>query len=152
MENKKAMSDIISVVIIVGLTMVVIGIVWFVVQGIIQGGVEQTEFASKCLDVSARITSVDCSATTTCTVVVKRDPGKGNDVIGGVKMIISNDIGTSAISNTAGNIAVLATKTNSTVTKVTDPSKAEVFVYFTGEGGEEHICAAGSTFSGTINS
>ena len=57
-RDKRGMSLIVTTLIIVVLVLVSIGIVWVVVRSIIEGGTEQIDYNTKCLEINLRATAV----------------------------------------------------------------------------------------------
>lgn len=147
-ENKKGLSMIVSVLIIILLVLMAIGIVWVVVRNAIQSGTEQIDLGSKCLQTSVRITTALCDAdgTTTdnCTVVLKRDD-TGKD-IGGIKLVFGN-VTDSFTHDENGNIGVLSIKTTPPIdTGIANVTRIDVVVYFVDEAGNEQLCSGINTY------
>ena len=146
MKNKRGLSLVITTLIIILLVLVAIGIIWVVIRGIIEGGVEQVGISTKCLDIDVRATAVDCAGGD-CNVTLTRKSG-GED-IAGVKLIFSEAGGeTNFVHPVPGNIATLASKTETDIsTGLTTPNKIEVAVYFEDDSGNEQLCTIITKFS-----
>ena len=142
-ENKKGLSEVVTTLIIILLVLVAIGIVWVVVNNVLQSGTEQAELSAKCLNVDIKATAVSCVAGT-CSVTYKRN--SGTDAVSGIIIVLSN--GTeSAQKQVAGNINISATKTETGfVTGLTNVNKAEIAAYFTAASGENQTCPTPSSF------
>lgn len=151
MENKKGVSGIISIILIIALLLVVVGIVWLVIQNVVTEGTEELDFATKCLGTELEVTAVTCGETnsTNCDVVVKKTKG---DEIGGVKVVLTDEDGNSQVTGSAGDISVLATKSiDSSYSDFEDePTKVESTIYFIKENGDEYICSNSHEFKGVI--
>ncbi len=151
MNNKKALLQVVTTVIFISLALIAIGIVWAVIQGLIQGGASDVSVNSKCLKVDLSIDGASCNDTThVCTVVVKRNAG--GEVLSGVKVQVLNASGSSSgviESKTALN--ELETKTitvsipsNSNVTKA---NKVEVTPYFNDAENVAFACPSTAEFN-----
>jgi flagellin-like protein len=143
-SNKKGLSEVVTTLIIILLVLVAIGIVWVVVNNVLQSGSQQAEISAKCLEVSIQATAASCTGGT-CNVTYKRSAG--GDDIDGLKIILSNGAD-SVIQDVPGNLAPLATKTTSGIaeTLTPDPNKAEIAAYFIDASGNEQLCSATSAF------
>ncbi len=146
MKNKRAMSMIVSTLIIILLVLVAIGIVWVVVRNLIQGGAEGVEFSQKCLDVEVKATAISCEGDpSVCDVTFERT-GTGTDEIAGVKVVFRNSTANSAVISVDGNIELLAGKTEAGIaTTLSVPSSIEVTIFFKDDTGNEKICSQTTT-------
>jgi len=84
--EKKGLSEIVSTLIIILLTLVAIGVIWVVVQNVLRSGAEQIEVGQYSLDLE--IKSVQIEGEDVTIVVVKRNPGEGEFI--GINFIFSN--------------------------------------------------------------
>ncbi len=138
--DKRGMSLIVTSLIIVVLVLVAIGIVWVIVRNIIEGGVEQIDYNSKCLEVNLRATAVMNTGGTNYDITMTRSAG-GSDV-GGVKLVFFNVAGeTSDVIDSDGNISPLATVTRNIDAGIEDVNKVEVTPYFEDASGTEKFCS-----------
>jgi hypothetical protein len=153
-KNHKGLSVIVITLILILLSLVAIGVVWFVVNNLIKSGTEGAEFTAKCLNIDVEATVVSCTGGT-CDVTFTRT-GTEDDEIGGVKLVFrdsTNDESSAVIDeedydDLGGNIEALAGK------KVTDidtdldaPDRIEVTVYFEDESGNEKLCQQSTSFT-----
>lgn len=144
MISKKGLSDVVTTLIIILLSLVAIGIIWVVVNNILEGGASTTDINAKCLEVSIKATSVSCTGAV-CNVTYKRSAG--GDDIEGIVVILSNGVASNQ-TKIPGNVASLATKT------LTDfatglspvPNTAEIAAYFIDDAGVQQTCGAGGKF------
>lgn len=145
MINKKGLSDVVTTLIIILLSLVAIGIIWVVVNNVLESGTETTEINAKCLQVDIQANAASCTAGGVCNVTYKRSAG-GED-IDGIVIILSNGVASNQ-TQIAGNIAPLATKTlTDFVTGLSPvPNTAEIAAYFIDESGNQQTCAAGGAF------
>lgn len=142
-NDKKGLSEVVTTLIIILLVLVAIGIVWVVVNNVLQSGTEQTEISAKCLLIDIKATAVNCAAGN-CAVTYKRNAG-GDDV-DGIIIILSNGVA-SVQRDIPGNIAALATNTTTVAETLTpDPNKAEVAAYFIDDSGNQQLCGTTSAF------
>ena len=149
-SNKKGLSMIVSTLIIILLVLVAVGVIWVVVNNLIQEGSDTIEISSKCLEVDIQATGVTCGAAD-CDVTLSR--AAGGDTIAGVKLAFTNASGTSNfVVDIAGDISPLAI-TTSTATAVNAtlpfPTNVEVTAYFQDTSGNEQLCSQSTEFSFT---
>lgn len=144
-NDKKGLSEVVTTLIIILLVLVAIGIVWVVVNNVLQSGTQQTEISAKCLQVDIKATAAQCTAGGVCNVTYRRSAG--GDDIDGIVVVLSNGQESNQ-TQIAGNIEALATKT------LTDfatglspvPNKAEIAAYFVDDSGNQQTCSTASTF------
>lgn len=150
MKNKKGVSTIVAVLILIVLVLVAIGIVWAVISNLIDKSVETIDVSGKCISISVRPTSVDCSTPSACLVTLERS-GTGSDEIGGVKLVFSNTtagVSSSVLDSGTGNIERLVPETitvNSGLGTPSTPNKLEATVYLIDESGDERLCTQTTT-------
>ncbi len=106
--NKKAMSAIVTTVILVALALVAIGIVWAVLGGMITDQTDDISDSVGCLDATVSVANYNCGEDN-CNVTVSRSSG-GKGEIDGVRIQFSDDSNSSAQEET-GNIEPGASKT-----------------------------------------
>jgi len=140
MNNKKGLSAIIGTLLIILLVIVAVGIIWVVIRGTLEGGVEDLDIGAKCLDSSIKVTAVDCLATAgTCAVTVQRETGA--DEIAGIRAIVS-DGASSSSTDRDGDLEALGIVTiDVTDDLVDDATSAEAAIYFTNSAGEKQLCS-----------
>ena len=143
-HNKRALSDVVTTLIIILLSLVAIGIVWVVVSNVIEGSSETADIGAKCLEVDIKATAASCTGGT-CDVTYKRS--LGGDDIDGLLILLSN--GTQTVqASVLGNIAPLdtATKAGIVETLTDDPNSVEIAAYFVDSSGQNQTCAPGRAF------
>jgi hypothetical protein len=156
--NKKGLSDIVITLLIVVLSLVAIGGVWFVVRNVLNTGNQQTDVGAKCLAIAVDATRVTCEtpsqiANHNCSVALSKT---GSEAVSGVKLVFKNAItGTqsSAAIDVAGDVAVavgkttaLAAETNTLVVKTSALDTVEVIPYFTDASGNIQLCQQKTSF------
>jgi hypothetical protein len=156
MKNKKGMSDIVVTLIIIVLSLVAVGVVWQVVNGLIKSGTSSAELNAKCLGVNLEVTKANCSSGTTnkrCDVQVMRT-GSTADALTGTKLVFRNE--TSGISSTSaldkqGDIPVAVGQrvhvADTLVANANGISKVEVTPYFTDGSGNIQMCSQTASFN-----
>jgi hypothetical protein len=87
MRGRRGLSAVVTTLLIILLSLVAIGVVWVVVQGVIQSGAEQIELGQFTLDLEIKAVQIN-GDTAVVTVVVKRNPGQGEFV--GMNFIFSD--------------------------------------------------------------
>lgn len=142
MENKKAMSDVVTTLIIILLAIVALGIIWMVVKGVLQGSSEQVKIGDKCREVEIQATKVNdtsAGAGTSYALTLHRT-GTGEE-ISDVRVVLYNDV-TNSVVLSFGAIDALGTltKTLSVTPGLVNVNKVEMTAIFTSELGEEQIC------------
>ena len=150
MADKRGLSTIVATLIVVLLVFVAVGILWVVLRNFVQGGSEQVDLASKCLEVSIAPTKVVDLGGGIYSVTVLR---KGGDfAVAGVSLVITDSTGNANyVQDTDGDISNLALNTvNVTIpgtSGVTDPNKVDAVVYFQDASGSNQYCSNGESFS-----
>jgi hypothetical protein len=91
MNNKRGLSTIITTLIIILISIVAIGLIWFVINNILSESSEEISLGKFMIDLQIKNVNVD-EATDHVTLSVKRNSGKGD--LNGVKFIF-NDLATS---------------------------------------------------------
>ncbi|MGD9275944.1 MAG: hypothetical protein PVJ67_02115 [Candidatus Pacearchaeota archaeon] len=140
-KNKKALSTVVTTLIIILLVLVAIGIIWVVISNVVTEGSQNVDYATKCFSIDVKATTVACSGPTLCNVTLKR--GAEGDDIAGIKFVFSNSTtGSSDVIDYPNNVAPLQTITVPiTITGLTsNPDKVEVTAYFADDMGEERPC------------
>ena len=103
--NKKGLSDVVTTLIIILLSLVAVGIVWVVVNNLISGGTEDINLGQFTIDVDFVSASVNGN---NITMTVKRTSGQGN--MSSLKFIISDGSNSEEFTEEQSLIA-LQTKT-----------------------------------------
>lgn len=140
MLNKRGLSAIVTTLIILVLVLVSIGIVWVVIRNIIDSGVEQIDYNTKCLEVNIKVTAMENTDDTDYDVTITRTAG--GDEIAGVKLVFFNkDNENSNVIDSDGNIAPLATVTRDIDGEIENANKIEITPYFEDASGTEKFCS-----------
>jgi len=131
---------IVSTLIIILLVLVAIGIIWVVVKNLIDSGVEQIDYNTKCLDVDVKATSLINTSATNYKIILSRT-GSGEE-IAGVKLVFFNaSDDASSVIDVEGNIEPLATVTKSVEGEIENVNKVELTAYFEDASGNEKYCS-----------
>jgi len=148
MENKQGMSAVVTTLIIILLVIVALGIIWVVVKNVIQGGVEQVEWADKCRAIEITAVKINETVEGSYDVTLKRT-GAGEDVIAGVKLVFSDGTEYSDVVEFDIAIEKLQTKITTGIValidsvatnNVTNADELQITPYFIDDLGEEHLC------------
>ena len=150
--DKRGLAAIIGTLLIILLVIVAVGIIWVVLRGTLQGGVEDLSLNEQCLSISIRPNAASCdNVTNTCQITFTREAG--GDDIAGIKLIIHTTTA-SLINTTAGNVDALQTQTITDIdvsSLTTDPeadvTRIEATAYLLDREGNEHICAGTQEFN-----
>jgi len=124
MQNKKGLSDVVTTVIIVALSLVAIGIVWVVINNLISDNTASISSSGDCLMTNLEIVSASLDGTT-LSAVVKRIGGDSE--ISGVRVYAYNSTST-VVKDIIGNFVVGEQK--STTLTIVNPTKVSVTPYF----------------------
>lgn len=145
-KDKRGLSEVVTTIITILLVLVAIGIVWAVINNVLQSGTEQTENAAKCLQIDIKATAATCTAAGACNVTYRRN--SGGDDIDGIKIVLNNGVA-SFQADVAGNLAELGTDTETNIaTGLTTPvpNSVEVAAYFVDASGNKQVCSTTSAF------
>jgi flagellin-like protein len=138
MKNKKAMSEVVTTVIMIVLALVAVGVIWSIIMGLMEGKAQQVAITQKCLDVKLQVLGVIC-ATPDCSIVLK-STGKEFD---GLKFVFKGVVDPpSNVLDVEGAIEQLSTKTVplNDASIPSDANKVEVTPYFIDESGVKQYC------------
>jgi hypothetical protein len=147
--NNKGMSEIVTTLLIVLLSLVAIGVVWFIVNNLLKSGTEGISSSAKCLNINIEIKQLRCAdgeVNQTCNVTISRS-GTENSDIGGVKMFfVDKDTETSGLLiDVAGNIQPLVGKKISNQDTGIPNGNAvdlvQVTPYFLDDSGKQQLCS-----------
>ncbi len=147
-NNKKALSTVVTTLIIILLVLVAIGIIWAVISNVVTQGAGNIDYSVKCLQVDVKVTAANCTnyGTTGCTLTLSRS--NGGDEIAGVKILFSNDASVSSVIDDPNPIQPLQTVTRTIDTSgegfTQTPTKVEVTPYLKDDQGEERLCSTSS--------
>lgn len=145
--KKKGLSTIVITLILILLSLVAVGVVWFVVNNILKSSGQGIDVGAKCLNVNLEATKVICTGGT-CDVTLKRT-GTESDAIAGVKLVFRDSTAeeSSSVIDEAGNVEALAGKVIQDIdTGLTAPDKIEVTAYFEDDSGNEQLCSQSNPF------
>jgi flagellin-like protein len=152
MRNKKAMSEIVTTVIMVVLALVAVAVIWQIINNLIGEKGAQISVTQKCLDVKLNVQSVTgCSTGDGCTISVKRAAG-GED-FDGLKVVLKNSANSSKVISVDGNIGELETASINAALISGDAfdsasaNKVEVTAFFVDESGQEQICPSTTAYT-----
>jgi len=160
MRNKKAMSEIVTTVIMVVLALVAVAVIWQIINNLISDKGAQISVTQKCLDVKLNVESASCDAVE-CTIAVKR--AAGGDDIAGLKVVLKNTdsvtgesssvIDSSELTVPVTNIEELGTATvvisaaESGMTAIALTNKIEMTAYIEDESGQNQNCPSTATYN-----
>ncbi len=153
MKNNKGMSEVVTTVIFVALALIAIGIVWAVIQGLVQRGASDVTSTEDCLKIDVSPIAASCTGLD-CSISLSRK--SGGDAIKGVKIVFKDASGASGtVIDYPQNIEALGT----VVLDSTDiaelgavgttglPTKVDINSYILDTSGNEFICSQTNTFT-----
>ena len=146
--DRRGLSTIVATLIVILLVFVAVGILWVVLRNFVQGGSQQVDLASKCIDVSVTPTKV-VSAGGIYNVTMLRNGGDFE--IAGVNLVFTGSSGDSNfIYDAIGDIPNLGLSTVSvdlSASGVSNPNKVDAVVYFLDDSGNKQFCSTGETLN-----
>jgi len=146
-KQHKALSTVVTSLIIILLVLVAVGIIWVVVRNVIETGTADIDVNVKCLEVDVRATAVVNTTADGETYDVTLTRKAGGDEIGGVKVVFFNDTRNSEVIDISEKIEPLQTVTKSSGdTDIPNANKVDVTVYFEVDG-EDKLCKTVNSFS-----
>lgn len=145
LKEKRGLSTIVITLILILLSIVAVGLVWFVVNNIIKGQTKGIDIGTKCINVNIEPTAINCDDADpkVCDITFERS-GTESGEIGGVKIVFRDTVAikSSELIDESGNIQVLVGKTiNDVNTGLTAPDRVEVTTYFKDASGKEQLCS-----------
>jgi hypothetical protein len=147
MKNKKALSGVITVLMMVMLALVITAVIWSLLKNTVEETTSQAGGQLACLETNLEITSADpCPAgSTSCEVVVRRKTG--GDEIQGIKVIITD--GKSTLAGEGDSIGILEmTSVIATGESLEgDATTAEVSAMIGDSSGDVTICDPSYTYN-----
>ena len=133
--------------------LVAVGVIWVVVNKLIQSGTETIETNAKCLEVNVQATKVVYNGTDFFyDVTLKRSDG--GEAIAGVKLSFTDDTGTSNevvdYSSNIDPLQVITVPDLGGTTLSNNATKVEVTVYFEDDSGTPQLCSQSTEYSFTL--
>lgn len=135
LNNKKGISTIVTVIILVALVLVVIGIFWTTAMGVVEQGTEDISLGEKCLGIVFKINNVDCDGAK-CDVSIERVVGSSGNPVDGLEVVVGD--GTS--SSTPETIADIVVSRTVSITTTIDATEANLRIFFNKEDGSKAYC------------
>jgi flagellin-like protein len=152
MKDKRAMSEIVTTIIMVVLALVAVAIIWSIVNNLISERGAQAVTTQKCLDVKLSIAGVPGCNSDGCNLTVTR--AAGGDEFDGLNIVLKSATDSSKVITVPGNIDQLETVTFfANITDVTDDfdaastNKVEATVYFRDESGVAQNCPSPAKYN-----
>ncbi len=140
MKNNRGISSIIATLILLLLTIVLVGIVWAVVSGIVKTSSEGATSGTKCFSSGIDIKSASCTQAGVCNVTVQRI--SGTDTIGGLRVVFMNAVGATNLTDINGTLVTLdsARLTNAPM-GIANVTEVDAAIYFTDAAGTKSPCS-----------
>lgn len=142
--NKKGLSTIVTTLIIVALSLVAVGIIWVVVNNLLEDSTQQIDKLTLCNDIRIKVDSSTYNADeSTVETKISRE-GSSEEEIGGILLVYSDDEGNEVgRQDHTENINIFSSETITTTltdTGQVTPSKVEARFYFINDQGEKSYC------------
>lgn len=144
MKNQKAMSEIVTTIIMVVLALVAVAVIWQIISSLISERGTQITITEKCLKVSLAVESVTGCTAATCDIKISRTAG--GEAFVGLHVVYKNVTSSSLVANYAGNIPELTTLTISPTLDAADTfdpltaTSVEITPYFKDSSGQNQNC------------
>jgi len=144
MSNKRGLSGVVSVLLIILITLVAIGIFWTVAKGVITRSESEIDMGSKCLDSDIRITGLDY-VSPNWTISIRRK--SGTEEFQGIKFLLHDtsrgestpttleDVSVTNIRLLETDVATISS-VGSGISTPGNVDKVDMIVYFQTENGE----------------
>ncbi len=136
--EKRGLSAIVTTLMFILLAFVAVGVIWGIVNNVLEEGAESVDISSKCLEIDFDVINTECDSNGVCNITIERK--SGGDDISGVKLLVINE--TESVSITKeGNIgtSLRETYTNES-TNITNLVEIKVNPYFEDEFGKAQDC------------
>ena len=137
-KNTKAMSQIVTTVILVVLVLVAIGIVWGVISNLVGDSADDIDAGAKCLAIVVDATAVVNTTLDDYSVTITR--AAGGDEIDGVVATIFSDTENGGLQDLESTISELETETITDVVGVEDANRIEITPFFNDASGNPSYC------------
>ncbi len=145
MKNTKGLSGIVTTLIIILLVLVSVGIIWGVVNNLLNKSTGTIETSTKCLDVDVHATKVvQGSALDSYNVTLYRTP-TGDGVVG-AKIVFVSAIENSGALDFGATLGPLDRITKEVIDAIENATKVEVTTYFEDDSGNQKYCPTTTTF------
>jgi flagellin-like protein len=139
MINNRGISSIIATLILLLLTIVLVGIVWAVVSGIVKTSTEGANSGAQCFNSAIDVTSATCASSTgNCTITIQRT--LGTETIDGVRLVSSNATGDSNYTDVNGSLQTLVPVRLVANNGVSNVTKIIAAIYFSDAAGNKNVC------------
>jgi len=161
-SNKKGLSDIVVTLIIVLLSIVAIGVVWSVINGLIKNQSQGVTSGNKCLTAVVEPTSLSCENSTgywLCTSSLDRQTAGSDEDLAGVELVyvpynttskqsLSKKGPFEVVGNVPALVGLKVSSQNTTVAYSSDIKikSVEVTPYFLDDSGQKQRCQNTRTY------
>jgi len=146
MKNNKGLSTVVTTLIIILLVLVAVGIIWGVVNNLLNTGRESVDSSAKCMDLEISATRVVNTTYEEYSVTFSRT-ARGEDM-DGVLVVLYNDAGSSSdviqVDRAISPTAVFTQKVDTTSALFSDtnlPTKIKVTPFYLNDEGKRVVCA-----------
>ncbi len=147
MKFKRGLSEIVTTLIIILLTLVAIGVVWSVAHNLIEKNRESVYVKNTCMGVELEILKASELEVGKYSVTLKRN-SLGADIPFYAKVVFSNSYfdKKSSPSNFEEGLSPLSIITSEITSDLSNANKVEVTPFFRDEFGKEHLCSETKSF------
>ena len=145
-KNKKGVSGIVATLIIILLVLVASGIMWVVLQGVLDEQTSEIDLAKVCMDSNLRATQTENNGTATYYTITLQRNAKGG-TLAGAKLIFYNNTDISDVIDYSNDIDALESKRFTIDATITNVTKVEVSGYYLDADGNDNICPQSSAYT-----
>ncbi len=138
-KDKRGLSAVIVTLIMILLGVFVSGIIWMVVQNVVETGTSQIEFNSNCLAINIEISRVICDQNgDSCNITIERKAG-GDEDIEGIKLVYENLENSNPVTQ-ATDLVVNAKRTFEHAPEIVNVTSVKVIPYLLDDFGNTKDC------------
>lgn len=149
MKNKKGLSTVVTTLIIILLVLVAVGIIWGVVNNLLNKSSGTIESSTKCLDLevkAAKVVNTTVDGDDYRVTLTRTAAGDEEDIY--AKIVFYNAAGENSVVKDFGEgLQPLETASVEYAdTEVANASKIEITAYYLDDNGKEKLCPTTSSF------
>lgn len=146
MKKNRGLSGIVTTLIIILLVLVAVGVIWGVVNNLLDRGTGQIETTTKCIDIDIRATKVIPSDSAGgYNITLERKP-TGENVPFGAKVIFFNGNTNTEPFDFGEELDRLRIVTTNIPSGLVNATKVQVTPYFYDDSGQEVLCPTSTEF------
>lgn len=147
LNNKRGLSEAVMTVIMIALVLVAVGVIWVVVQNVINKQAGTIDYNQKCFGIDLDVAQPVYTAGPVCTTVLTRATTSSGEAISGVSVTFSSATVSGGEFDVPGNVGSTVTVSNNTAAGCpATTTKASLRWYFLDTANVKHYCPAIATY------